>query len=100
MGMSYANRTSPVRRGSWILEETLVDTTPGAAAVEALLENTEGNVARTVRARLEVHRRAKSCNACHGVIDPLGVRARELRRHRRRTVRPARASTPATPSMA
>ena len=73
MGMSYANRTSPVRRGSWILEQ-IVGTPPHAPppGVEALQENTEGNVARTVRARLEVHRRAKSCNACHGVIDPLG----------------------------
>jgi len=73
MGMSYANRTSPVRRGSWILEQ-IVGTPPHAPppGVEALQENTEGNVARTVRARLEAHRRAKSCNACHGVIDPLG----------------------------
>ena len=73
MGMSYANRTSPVRRGSWILEQ-IVGTPPHAPppGVEALQENTEGNVARTVRARLEQHRRAKSCNACHGVIDPLG----------------------------
>ena len=73
MGMSYANRTSPVRRGSWILEQ-VVGTPPHAPppGVEALQENTEGNVARTVRSRLEVHRRAKSCNSCHGVIDPLG----------------------------
>jgi mono/diheme cytochrome c family protein len=73
MGMSYANRTSPVRRGSWILEQ-IVGTPPHAPppGVEALQENTEGNVPRTVRARLEQHRRAKSCNACHGVIDPLG----------------------------
>jgi mono/diheme cytochrome c family protein len=73
MGMSYANRTSPVRRGSWILEQ-IVGTPPQAPppGVEALLENTEGSVAHTVRARLEIHRQAKSCNACHGVIDPLG----------------------------
>jgi hypothetical protein len=73
MGMSYANRTSPVRRGAWILEQVM-GTPPHAPppGVEALQENTEGNVARTVRARLEAHRRAKSCNACHGVIDPLG----------------------------
>ncbi|MBK7116358.1 MAG: DUF1592 domain-containing protein [Proteobacteria bacterium] len=73
MGMSYANRTSPVRRGSWILEQ-VVGTPPQAPppGVEALLENTEGSTAHTVRSRLEIHRRAKSCNACHGVIDPLG----------------------------
>lgn len=73
MGMSYANRTSPVRRGAWILEQ-IVGTPPHAPppGVEALQENTEGSVPRTVRARLEQHRRAKSCNACHGVIDPLG----------------------------
>jgi mono/diheme cytochrome c family protein len=73
MGMSYANRTSPVRRGAWILEQ-IVGTPPQAPppGVETLQENTEGAVAQTVRARLEVHRRAKSCNACHGVIDPFG----------------------------
>ncbi|MEP7314202.1 MAG: DUF1592 domain-containing protein [Pseudomonadota bacterium] len=74
MATSYANRTTPVLRGAYILEKFLG--TPPAAPppnVEAFPESQEGAEALTVRDRLESHRRAKSCNACHGVIDPLGL---------------------------
>jgi mono/diheme cytochrome c family protein len=70
---SYPNRTSPVLRGQWLLENVLG--TPPASPppnVEALVETVEGQRASTVRARLEAHRTNPSCNACHGVIDPLG----------------------------
>jgi hypothetical protein len=40
--------------------------------VEQFKENEPGKQAQTVRARLESHRAQKSCNACHGIIDPLG----------------------------
>ena len=70
---SYPNRTSPVLRGQWLLENVL-GTPPHAppANVEALVETVEGQKATTVRARLEAHRTNSSCNACHGIIDPLG----------------------------
>jgi hypothetical protein len=70
---SYPNRTSPVLRGQWLLENVLG--TPPASPppnVEALVETVEGQAASTVRARLEAHRTNPSCNGCHGVIDPLG----------------------------
>jgi hypothetical protein len=70
---SYPNRTSPVLRGQWLLENVLG--VPPAAPppnVEALVETVEGQRASTVRARLEAHRTNASCNACHGIIDPLG----------------------------
>ncbi|MBM3820706.1 MAG: DUF1592 domain-containing protein [Acidimicrobiia bacterium] len=73
MVTSYPNRTSVVLRGAWILENILG--TPPAAPppdVEAFPENTEGKKARTVRAIMEEHRKNPTCNACHGVIDPLG----------------------------
>jgi hypothetical protein len=73
MVTSYPNRTSVVLRGAWILENILG--TPPAAPppdVEAFPENTEGRKARTVRAIMEEHRANPTCNACHGVIDPLG----------------------------
>jgi hypothetical protein len=73
LGTSYGNRTSPVLRGSWVLENILgTPPTPPPPGVEAILEVAAGQPASTVRERLEVHRAAKSCNACHGVIDPLG----------------------------
>ena len=70
---SYPNRTSPVLRGQWLLENVL-GTPPESPPpnVEALVEIVEGQEASTVRARLEAHRTNPSCNACHGVIDPLG----------------------------
>jgi hypothetical protein len=73
MATSYANRTSPVLRGAWILD-TLIGTppTPPPPGVEQFKENEPGKKLATVRERLEEHRSLKTCNACHGVIDPLG----------------------------
>ena len=73
MATSYANRTAPVIRGAWILENILG--TPPAAPppdVEGFPENKEGEKARSVREIMEQHRAKPSCNACHGVMDPLG----------------------------
>jgi hypothetical protein len=73
MGTSYGNRTSPVLRGAWVME-TLSGTPPTSPppGVEQFKENEPGKQPLTVRARLEAHRAQKSCNACHGIIDPLG----------------------------
>jgi len=74
MATSYANRTTPVLRGAYILEKFLG--TPPASpppSVQAFVETQEGGVALTVRERLESHRNLPSCNQCHGVIDPLGL---------------------------
>ncbi len=73
MGMSYGNRTSPVRRGAWILEQ-ITGTPPQAPppGVEALKENMDGAKAQTVRERMVAHRENPTCNSCHGIIDPLG----------------------------
>jgi hypothetical protein len=70
---SYPNRTSPVLRGQWLLENVLgVPPHAPPPNVEALVETVEGQKATTVRARLTAHRTNASCNACHGIIDPLG----------------------------
>jgi hypothetical protein len=74
MATSYANRTTPVLRGAYILEKFLG--TPPASpppSVQAFVETQEGGVALTVRERLESHRNSPSCKGCHGVIDPLGL---------------------------
>jgi hypothetical protein len=74
MATSYANRTSPVVRGAYVLEHIMgtppVSPPPG---VEAFKESQEGGEQLTVRSRLEAHRAVKSCGACHGVIDPVGL---------------------------
>ncbi len=70
---SYPNRTSMVLRGSWVLENILG--TPPAApppGVEGFKENKDGEKARTVREIMQLHRANPTCNACHGIMDPLG----------------------------
>jgi Protein of unknown function (DUF1592)/Protein of unknown function (DUF1588)/Protein of unknown function (DUF1585)/Protein of unknown function (DUF1595)/Protein of unknown function (DUF1587)/Planctomycete cytochrome C len=71
---SYANRTSPVVRGAYILDH-LMGTPPTSPppGVSAFMETQEGGEALTVRHRLELHRTQKSCSACHSIIDPVGL---------------------------
>jgi hypothetical protein len=71
---SYPDRTSPVLRGAWVLEKLLnTMTSPPPPGVETNLSPVAGAMPTTLRGRLEVHRAAKSCNQCHGVIDPIGL---------------------------
>lgn len=74
MATSYANRTSPVVRGSYILEH-IMGTPPASPppGVVPFQESQEGAEQLTVRSRLEAHRNIKSCAACHSVIDPVGL---------------------------
>jgi len=70
---SYPNRTSPVLRGKWILENILgTPPPPPPPNVPALTENGEDGKVLTVRERLEEHRKNPVCATCHRVMDPLG----------------------------
>jgi hypothetical protein len=73
MGTSYGNRTTPVLRGAFILEN-ITGTPPSSPppGVPQLAEAEPDRQVHTVRERLERHRAMPSCNACHGIIDPLG----------------------------
>jgi hypothetical protein len=71
---SYANRTSPVLRGAWVMERIMgAPPTQPPPGVSTNLDVPQGQKVTTVRARLELHRAAKSCSQCHGVIDPIGL---------------------------
>jgi hypothetical protein len=74
MRTSYADRTSPVLRGAWVLEK-LQGTPPAPPPPDTAtdLSQNAGETPKTVRARLEQHRNKASCNMCHGVIDPTGL---------------------------
>jgi mono/diheme cytochrome c family protein len=73
MVTAYPNRTSPVLRGSYILENiTGTPPSPPPPNVPAFKENKEGEQAKTIREIMETHRANPTCNACHGVMDPLG----------------------------
>ena len=70
---SHPNRTSPVVRGKWLLENLLGSPPPPPPPdIPALVENDEGREPATVRARMEQHRSNPTCAACHAKMDPLG----------------------------
>ena len=71
---SYPNRTSPVLRGKWILENILgTPPPPPPPNVPDLEENRPGEEARSLRERLEQHRSNPACASCHAMIDPAGL---------------------------
>jgi hypothetical protein len=70
---SHADRTSPVVRGKWILENLLAAPPPPPLPdVPSLPENAEGAVPKSLRARLELHRANAICASCHKLMDPIG----------------------------
>jgi mono/diheme cytochrome c family protein len=71
---SAGNRTSPVMRGSWVLDTVLAAPPPRPPpGVETDLKG-EGDAAhaKSVRQRLELHRSNKTCASCHQIMDPIG----------------------------
>jgi hypothetical protein len=70
---SNATRTSPVKRGKWILENLLgAPPPPPPPGVPELPEEKHGELVGTLRERLEQHRANNACSSCHSRIDPLG----------------------------
>ena len=69
-GQSQENRTSPTRRGVFILSNLLCSTPPPPPAgvnTAVVLDPTT-----TARQQMIAHRTNASCNACHGLFDPMG----------------------------
>jgi hypothetical protein len=70
---SYANRTSVVLRGKWVLETLLgAPPPPPPADVPPLQDNKPGAPPASLRERMEQHRNNPVCSACHAPMDPLG----------------------------
>jgi hypothetical protein len=70
---SYPDRTSPVLRGKWLLNNIFgLSVPPPPPTVDRNLETKPGAKPVTMRERLAQHRQDPSCNGCHSVIDPLG----------------------------
>jgi catechol 2,3-dioxygenase-like lactoylglutathione lyase family enzyme/mono/diheme cytochrome c family protein len=70
---SQPNRTSPVLRGKWILDNLLGTPPPAPPAdVPPLKENAERERPLTMREQMEEHRANPACAGCHKLMDPLG----------------------------
>jgi mono/diheme cytochrome c family protein len=70
---SNANRTSPVMRGKWILENLLGAQAPLPPPDVPPLEEKPTAAARSVRERIEQHRSNPACAGCHKIMDPIGL---------------------------
>lgn len=74
---SVANRTSPVSRGVWVLENLMGASPPQPPA--NVNTNLDGQNFETpdgpmpVRRRMELHRQNPACASCHQIMDPLGL---------------------------
>lgn len=71
---SFPDRTSPVKRGVWVLEQLLGDHVPPAPPdVPALDEQDQAQAVKlTLRQRTELHQTNPVCANCHKTLDPIG----------------------------
>ena len=70
---SHAERTSPVLRGKWVLENLLgLPVPPPPADVPQLMPPGENEAPKTLRQQMEAHRASPVCASCHRVMDPIG----------------------------
>src|SRR5919197_186948 len=70
---SYANRTSPVLRGKWILSNVLgTPPPPPPPNVPPLKDNGAEGKILTMRERMAQHRANPACAGCHQLMDPIG----------------------------
>ena len=72
---SYANRTSPVQRGKWILVNVFgMQPPPPPPNVPQLKSDTETGPLKivTMREQMELHRANPACASCHRMMDPMG----------------------------
>jgi hypothetical protein len=73
---SEANRTSPVKRGRFLLERILCRDVPPPPPDVPAFKDPEGDV--TMRERLAEHRKSPACAGCHNLLDPVGLGLEEL----------------------
>lgn len=68
---SHANRTSPVKRGKWVLSHLLCkEPPPPPPGVQSNIDAIQ--LEGTLRQKLEEHRSNPSCSGCHALMDPIG----------------------------
>jgi mono/diheme cytochrome c family protein len=70
---SNPTRTSPVKRGKWVMEQLLgTPLPPPLPGVGQLPDDKKGPLVGTLRQRMEQHRKNPICASCHARMDPIG----------------------------
>jgi hypothetical protein len=71
---SFPDRTSPVKRGVWVLEQVLGEQVPPVPPNVPALEKQDKKAVEnlTLRQRTELHRKDAACANCHKTLDPIG----------------------------
>ena len=70
---SYPDRTSPVLRGKWLLDNIFgIRVPPPPPGLDTNLEEQSRTRPKSIRERLAQHRQNPTCANCHSVIDPVG----------------------------
>ncbi len=69
---SYPTRTSPARRGKWVLEQILCSPPPPPPP-NVIGDFGKPGMGGTLRQRLELHRQKPECASCHALLDPIGL---------------------------
>jgi mono/diheme cytochrome c family protein len=70
---ALANRTSPVARGKWVLENLLASPPPPPPAnIPPLREKADDGKVMSMRQQMELHRASPACAICHTRMDPIG----------------------------
>lgn len=70
---SFPDRTSPVRRGGWVIEKLLcTPPPPPPPEAQISIDAPAPGENATLREKLEAHRAAPECAGCHALFDPIG----------------------------
>jgi hypothetical protein len=72
MVSSHTDRTSPVVRGKWVLENVIGSPPPAPPPDVPTLDEIDPEGKMTFRQKLEAHRANPACAGCHAVMDPIG----------------------------
>ena len=71
---SHAERTSPVVRGKWVLDNLLgTPPPPPPPDVPSLPGDGSDDTPKTMRERMAQHRASPTCAGCHRIMDPIGL---------------------------
>ena len=73
IGTSHPDRTSPVKRGAWVLTNLLCSRPPPPPQMVPELITPAPGGGTTLRQQLEAHRASPQCSSCHNLMDPIGL---------------------------